>query len=107
MYVESNLDDANSARTYRVIGQIFFNSADKFIAAFDFKEAVDKVVIDLHRAHFWDITSVTALDKAVIKFRREGADVELIGMNEATATIVDRFGIHDKPEEIEKVIGGH
>ncbi|MFA5018387.1 MAG: SulP family inorganic anion transporter [Methylobacter sp.] len=107
MYVESELDDANSARTYRVIGQIFFNSTGKFITSFDFKEAVDKVVIDLHRAHFWDITSVTALDKAVIKFRREGADVELIGMNEATATIVDRFGIHDKPEEIEKVIGGH
>ncbi|EGW23363.1 SulP family inorganic anion transporter [Methylobacter tundripaludum] len=107
MYVESELDDANSARTYRVTGQIFFNSTGKFITSFDFKEAVDKVVIDLHRAHFWDITSVTALDKVVIKFRREGADVELIGMNEATATIVDRFGIHDKPEEIEKVMGGH
>jgi len=107
MYVESELDDETNTRTYHVIGQIFFNSADKFIAAFDFKEAVDKVVIDLHRAHFWDITSVTALDKAVIKFRREGADVELIGMNEATTTIIDRFGVHDKPEEIEKIMGGH
>lgn len=107
MYVESELDEANSTRTYRIIGQIFFNSADKFITSFDFKEAVDKVVIDLHRAHFWDITSVTALDKAVIKFRREGADVELIGMNEATTTIIDRFGVHDKPEEIEKIMGGH
>ncbi|MFZ2452352.1 MAG: SulP family inorganic anion transporter [Methylovulum miyakonense] len=107
MYVESILDEANSTRTYRVIGQVFFNSADKFNAAFDFKEAVDKVVIDLHRAHFWDITSVAALDKVVIKFRREGAEVELIGMNEATTTIVDRFGIHDKPEEIEKILGGH
>jgi len=107
MCVESELDDETNTRTYHVIGQIFFNSADKFIAAFDFKEAVDKVVIDLHRAHFWDITSVTALDKAVIKFRREGADVELIGMNEATTTIIDRFGVHDKPEEIEKIMGGH
>jgi SulP family sulfate permease len=47
------------------------------------------------------------LDKVVIKFRREGADVELIGLNEASETIVDRFGIHDKPEEIEKIMGGH
>jgi sulfate permease, SulP family len=47
------------------------------------------------------------LDKVVIKFRREGAEVELIGLNEASTTIVDRFGIHDKPEEIEKVLGGH
>lgn len=107
MYVDSTLDENGMTRTYRVVGQIFFNSAEKFIASFDFKEAVEKVVIDLHRAHFWDITSVTALDKAVIKFRREGAEVELIGMNEATSTIIDRFGIHDKPEEIEKVMGGH
>ncbi len=107
MYIESEFDEENDTRTYHVIGQIFFNSADKFIAGFNFKEAVEIVVIDLHRAHFWDITSVTALDKAVLKFRREGAEVKLIGQNEATSTIIDRFGIHDKPEEIEKVMGGH
>ncbi|OAI17775.1 sodium-independent anion transporter [Methylomonas lenta] len=107
MYVESSLDQARGTRTYQVVGQVFFNSADKFTTAFDFKEALEKVVIDVHRAHFWDITSVTALDKVVIKFRREGAEVELIGLNEASTTIVDRFGIHDKPEEIEKVLGGH
>ncbi len=107
MYVESHLDEESNTRTYHVIGQVFFNSADKFTAAFDFKEAIEKVVIDLHRAHFWDISSVTALDKVVIKFRREGAEVELIGLNEASSTIVDRFGVHDKPEEIEKIMGGH
>lgn len=107
MYVDSSIDEAGGTRTYRVVGQVFFNSADKFTAAFDFREALEKVVIDVHRAHFWDITSVTALDKVVIKFRREGAEVELRGLNEASTTIVDRFGIHDKPEEIEKVLGGH
>ena len=71
------------------------------------KEALDKVVIDLKHAHFWDITAVSALDKVVIKFRREGAEVEVIGMNEASATIVDRFGVHDKPEEVEKLLNGH
>ena len=107
MYVESELNEPDATRTYRVVGQVFFNSADKFTAAFDFKEAVEKVVIDLSRAHFWDISSVSALDKVVIKFRREGADVELIGLNEASSTIIDRFGVHDKPEEIEKIMGGH
>ncbi|MGD7037352.1 SulP family inorganic anion transporter [Methylotuvimicrobium buryatense] len=107
LYVESEIDEDQSVRIYRVVGQVFFNSAEKFIQSFDFKEAAEKVVIDLHRAHFWDITSVTALDKVVIKFRREGAEVEIIGMNEATTTIVDRFGVHDKPEEIEKIMGGH
>lgn len=107
MYVESDHGDDADARTYKVVGQVFFNSADKFVAAFDFKEAVAKVVIDLSRAHFWDISAVHALDKAVIKFRREGADVELIGLNQASETIVDRFGVHDNPEELEKVLGGH
>lgn len=107
MYVDSELNQESHTRTYHVIGQVFFNSADKFCAAFDFKEAVDKVVIDLHRAHFWDISAVSALDKVVIKFRREGADVEMIGLNEASTTIIDRFGIYDKPEEIEKIMGGH
>lgn len=107
MYVESSFDEPVDTRTYEVVGQVFFNSADKFTTAFDFKEAVSKVVIDLQRAHFWDISSVGALDKVVIKFRREGADVEVIGLNAASATIIDRFGVHDKPEEIEKIMGGH
>jgi SulP family sulfate permease len=107
MYVDSQLDDDTAARYYRVIGQVFFNSADKFVAFFDFKEANEKVIIDLSRAHFWDVSAVAALDKVVLKFRREGADVQLIGLNDATETIVDRFGVHDKPEEIEKVLGGH
>jgi SulP family sulfate permease len=107
MYAETHLDEKNSVRTYRFHGQVFFNSSDKFLKTFDFKEAVGKVVIDLERAHFWDITAVNSLDTAVIKFRREGAEVELIGLNDATSTIVDRFGVHDKPEEIEKVLGAH
>ncbi|MEW7262708.1 STAS domain-containing protein, partial [Escherichia coli] len=80
---------------------------DRFTSHFDFREAIENVVIDVSHAHFWDITSVSALDKVVIKFRREGAGVEVRGMNEATRTIVDRFGVHDKPEEVEKLMGGH
>lgn len=105
MIVSSELDDAGGTRTYRVVGQVFFSSSEKFTASFDFKEALDKVVIDLSRAHFWDITAVGALDKVVIKFRREGADVEILGLNEASATIVDRFGVHDKPDAVDQLMG--
>lgn len=107
MYVSSEHDEAEDSRNYQVIGQVFFVSADKMLAAFDFKEAVSKVIIDLNRAHFWDITAVSALDKAVIKFRREGALVEVRGLNEASETIIDRFGVHDKPEQIDKILGEH
>ncbi|WP_417664634.1 SulP family inorganic anion transporter [Pseudidiomarina donghaiensis] len=106
MSVSSTVDASGSERVYNVVGQVFFSSADKFIDSFDFKEALDKVVIDLTKAHFWDITAVGALDKVVIKFRREGAEVEVRGLNEASATIVDRFGVHDKPDAAD-ILGGH
>ncbi|EGI71192.1 sulfate permease [Pseudoalteromonas distincta] len=56
---------------------------------------------------FWDITGVSSLDKVVIKFRREGATVNIIGMNSATETVIDKFGVHNNPEEVEKLLGGH
>jgi SulP family sulfate permease len=59
------------------------------------------VRIDVSRAHFWDITAVSALDKVVMKFRREGTEVEVIGLNEASATLIDRFAVHDKPDAVE------
>ena len=94
-------------RTYNVIGQVFFASSEQFIASFDFKEVIEKVTIDLTHAHFWDITAVTSLDKVVIKFRREGAEVEIIGMTDATATMVDKFAIHNDPQQVEKLMAGH
>ncbi|GAB2802872.1 SulP family inorganic anion transporter [Halomonas shantousis] len=107
LYIGSDMLDDGRTREYRVVGQVFFTSADRFISAFDFKETVERVRIDLTHAHFWDITAVGALDKVVIKFRREGTEVEVIGLNEASATIVDRFAVHDKPEAVDKLMGGH
>ena len=107
MAVKSHYSDAEKTRTYEIIGQVFFASSEQFIASFDFKEAVNTVVIDLSHAHFWDITAVNALDRVVIKYRREGATVTVIGMNEATETVVDKFGVHNDPAEVEKLMGGH
>ncbi|WP_369600481.1 SulP family inorganic anion transporter [Hahella sp. SMD15-11] len=106
MRVDSEAEAGGDARTYIVRGQVFFASAEDFISAFDFKEALEHVTIDLSRAHFWDITAVAALDKVVIKFRREGTAVTTVGLNEASATLVDRFGVHDKPGQAD-LLGGH
>lgn len=100
--VTSELD--GNTRTYTVRGQVFFVSADTFTAAFDFKEAIDKVVIDVSHAHLWDLTAVAALDKVVLKFRREGTEVEILGMNEASATIVNKLATHDKPDALERML---
>ncbi|MBQ4858610.1 SulP family inorganic anion transporter [Pseudoalteromonas sp. MMG007] len=107
MAVTAKHDEANNQVTYEVAGQVFFASAEQFIASFDFKNAVSNIVIDLTHAHFWDITGVSSLDKVVIKFRREGATVNIVGMNSATETVVDKFGVHNDPKEVEKLLGGH
>lgn len=79
--------------------------AFSIIAAFDFREVLERVTIDVSRAHIWDISSVAALDTIVLKFRREGAEVVIVGMNAASETIVDRLAIHDKPGALERPAG--
>ncbi len=104
--VRSLSEAEGRTRTYTILGQVFFASADRFIASFDFKEVIEKVRIDVSRAHFWDITAISALDKVILKFRREGTEVEVIGLNEASATMVDRFAVHDK-DGAEDMLMGH
>lgn len=85
-------------RTYRVTGQIFFATAEAFHAGFDFREEdLERVVIDLTQAHFWDLTAVNALDRVVLKFRHHAVPVEIVGLNAASATLVEKLGTHDKP----------
>jgi SulP family sulfate permease len=102
--VSSTLSADGRHRIYTVEGQLFFASAEDFMAAFDFRETLEKVTIDVSGAHIWDISSVAALDMAVLKFRRDGAEVEIVGMNTASETIVDRLAIHDRPGALDKLM---
>lgn len=103
--VRSILSDDGRQRTYVIEGQLFYASVEKFMQAFDFREALERVVIDVSHAHIWDISSVAALDMAVLKFRRDGAEVQVVGLNEASETLVDRLAIHDKPDAPETLLG--
>lgn len=94
--VGTEIDEAGEHRTYHVHGNLFFVSAGTFARAFNFREAVPRVTIDVSSAHFWDISSVGALDKVVLKFRRDGTEVNVTGLNEASATLIGRVAIHDK-----------
>lgn len=102
--VTSTISKDGRARTYVVEGQLFYGSVEDFMNAIDFREALDRVVIDVSRAHIWDISSVQALDMAVLKFRRDGAEVEIVGMNAASETIVDKLATHDKPGAMDKLM---
>ncbi|MDQ8032292.1 MAG: SulP family inorganic anion transporter [Bordetella sp.] len=92
LQVDSALQDDGALRRYRVRGQVFFASSEALLSEFDFKESVARVELDLSHAHFWDITAVEALDRIVHKFRRNGIAVALIGLNRASATMVEKYG---------------
>ena len=93
--ITSEYDDATDTRSYFVHGQVFFASTTQFINSFDSKEAVDRIEIDVTHAHFWDVTAVDTLDKLVMRLQREGIDVKVVGVNNASRTLIDRFSVHD------------
>jgi hypothetical protein len=84
--------------TYIVSGQVFFASSTSFIDAFDYTDVPERVRIDVSAAHFWDITAIGALDDIVLKLRRHGAQVDVVGLNQASATMVERFGTHHRAD---------
>jgi SulP family sulfate permease len=104
--ITSSRADGSDERTYVVRGQLFFVSASSFADAFDFREVLAKVRIDVLHAHFWDLSAVAALDKVVLKFRREGSEVEVFGLNEASKTLVLTLAKHDKPGAMDD-LGAH
>jgi SulP family sulfate permease len=105
-HVRSTLTADGEERVYQVEGQVFFASAESFVAAFDFAETLSRVTIDVTQAHLWDITAVGALDKVVLKYRRQGVEVSVIGVNAASAHMLDRFALHDKEHAAFSAPGG-
>ena len=89
VHVQSELH--NHTRRYVVSGQIFFSSSEKFFQFFDFNEHIQKVEIELSHAHIWDMTSVQMLNAVVEKFEAQGVVVEVLGLNEASTTLIDRI----------------
>jgi SulP family sulfate permease len=95
--VDSHLSADGTTRSYRVVGQLFFVSVEQFVASFDFSEKLERVEIGLDHAHLWDSSAVAALDKVILKFRRNGVVVRLSGVNQASKTLLDLLGVHDRP----------
>jgi sulfate permease, SulP family len=64
---------------------------------------VARIVIDVTAAHFWDISAVGALDRVVMKARRHERAVDIIGLNAASETLVERFAIHKREAAVAPV----
>ena len=105
IFVDSLLDETEKHRKYSISGQLFFVSTDEFLTAFNFNEDLYKVTLDLTHAHLWDQAAVGAIDKVVLKFRRNGVDVELVGVNEASEALMERLATHNDSDALEKMAG--
>lgn len=102
IFVDSQLTENGLERIYSVNGQIFFVSVENFLNTFDFREHIEFVTVDLTYAHLWDQSAIDAVDKVVLRFRRRGIKVNLIGLNEASATLLDRLTTHSSKQTIFK-----
>ena len=96
VFVDKVLTDDGARRIYNVSGQIFFVSRDEFAESFNYAESIDQVTIDLTNAQLWDQGAVEVLDKAVQKFRRKGVEVTVVGLNEASATLLNRLATDEE-----------
>lgn len=103
VFVDRILSEDGLHRTYSIGGQIFFVAIDDLLEQFDFHEEMETVTLDFTHAHIWDQAAVGAIDQIMLKFRRTGAEVELMGLNEASAALVDKLAIHNDPKALEKM----
>nr|WP_311771301.1 SulP family inorganic anion transporter [Actinophytocola algeriensis] len=76
---------------YAVTGELFFASSNDLVYRFDYAGDPDRVVIDLTAAHIWDASTVAALDAITTKYNARGKTVEIVGLNEHSATMHSRL----------------
>lgn len=87
--------------SYLVKGQLFFASTEQFIESFNYEEKVDEVTINLAQAKLWDESAVTAIDKVVLKFHKNGTKVRLTGASESCHKLIEEIALHNKPGGLE------
>ncbi|MET4079878.1 SulP family sulfate permease [Janibacter sp. UYMM211] len=72
-------------QTYRVTGELFFASSNDLVYQFDYTADPQRVVVDLTDSHIWDASSVAALDGVRAKYERMGKQLDVVGLNPASA----------------------
>ncbi|MFE1592484.1 SulP family inorganic anion transporter [Nocardia sp. NPDC058705] len=81
----------DDTRVYKVRGELFFASSNDLVYQFDYVDDPANIVIDLSESHIWDASTVAALDAITTKYASKGKQVEIIGLNAASAARHDRL----------------
>ena len=97
MSTDTQLSEDGQTRTYFIKGEVFFASVDRVEREILYDDDAPNVLIDVTHAHFWDISATGILDKIAARLARGGKTVEVVGLNRASATLVERFGEFEEP----------
>lgn len=84
-------EDGVDVAVYRVRGELFFASSNDLTHQFDYAADPSSIRIDLAGSHVWDASTVAALDAITTKYARHGATVEIVGMNDSSASMHGRL----------------
>lgn len=95
--VSKEFNEETKTMTFRVVGQLFFVSVEEFLDEVQADEGTKKVILNLESSHIWDESAVAAIDKVMLRFKAKGIDAEIVGLNETSASMLGRLGVHDKP----------
>ena len=89
---EVSEQDGREIARYTVEGELFFASSNDLYTMFAYAEDPAHVVIDMHRSHLWDASTIAALDSVTDKYESYGTHVEIVGLNEASRRMRVRLG---------------
>lgn len=77
---------------YVVNGELFFASSNDLYTQFNYAEDPEDIVIDMHQSHLWDASTIAALDSITDKYKKYGKNVDIQGLNQASANMRERMG---------------
>lgn len=77
---------------YVVDGELFFASSNDLYTQFNYAEDPEDIVIDMHQSHLWDASTIAALDSITDKYEKYGKNVDVQGLNQASANMRERMG---------------
>ncbi|WP_418303193.1 SulP family inorganic anion transporter [Paenibacillus yonginensis] len=88
---ESAAEDGS--KVYSVSGPMFFGTMHHFVNEFNATEDPERITIDFSRTHIWDQSAVNGIARVIEKYRQQGKEVSIKGLNAESKALVERIGL--------------
>ena len=92
--IKAEIDMEDMQKVYKIKGQMFFGTMSHFVDLFDYQNDPEHIVIDFSATHLWDQSAVTAVSKAMLKYKKVGKRVTIVGLNDESKALVNKIGLY-------------